>query len=122
MRLPWCFRIIIQFTIWVTHEYALEFFKTENSIAFDIMFLDHICNFVFRNVLAKLLHSEVDVLLSYEARTVRIELLEDGCHFLFSHESTYINCRGEELTIVNLTISMVVNFLDHLLDFFCRHA
>ena len=83
------------------------------------MFFNHIFDFIARYLLTQLLHCKVDVFFGDLTRVVCVKLLEDGLHFLFRHESTYIYGCGQELTVIDLAVAMVVNLLNHLLDFFC---
>ena len=109
--------------IWEVHSLAalvldedlLELLEAEDTVSLDVVLSDHFLDFVARDLLTKLLHGQVNVFLSDLSRIVSVELLEDRLHFLLGHECTYINRGGKELTVIDLSVSMIVDLLDHLI-------
>ena len=65
-------------------EDAFEFFKVENTVAFDVMLSNHLFNFIFLDFLTKFLHGEIDIFCRYLSRIVSIELTKDSAQLMFS--------------------------------------
>ena len=74
------------------------------------MLLDDIFYLFLCHCLSKLLHREIDICVSDIPRVVGIELLENSMQFLFGHVMSYIDGGWKELTIVDLSIAIVIEF------------
>ena len=80
------------------------------------MLHDHLVDLSDVHLAAQLLHGQLDVLLSDLARRVSVELVKDGLQARISQELLDVDCCGQELTIVDLFVVMVVDLINHVLD------
>jgi len=86
------------------------------------MLLDNILNLFFRNVLSHLFHCILDIFFSNITVIVCVKLREDSTQATISHELVDTHGSSQELSVIDLTITMVINLVNKVIYLLVRHV
>ena len=105
-------------------EDCFEFVIGEAPITRLVMLHNHLVDLCCVHLTTELLHGQLNVLFCDLARRICVELVKDGLQARLSQELLDVDRGGQEFTIVDLFVVVVVDLINHILDFLttCSHA
>lgn len=103
----------------VLFENFLELSEANLAVLSDVVYTDHLCYLLERNVRSTKSFESIDkVLFADKVRIIDIESLEEAMKHFFRKCFLQIECDSQELSVVDLLIAYVVDFSNYLVD--CR--
>lgn len=77
----------------------------------------YLIQIILSYLLSDLLHGHDDVILGDGAATVGVKLVENSLQMLLVQEWLHVHCGNDELSVINLVITLVVYLVDNPVDF-----
>ena len=102
-------------------EDLLELVERDDPVMHQIVLGDDHFDVGFGHFHAQFLHGVVNVVFSDFAGAICVKLVENGQKFLLIQETMQINSSGQELTIIDLAIPLVIHFSDQILNLIITH-
>ena len=99
-------------------EYILKFLIANDSVLFDVMLRHYLVKFNLCNIMTNFVHSSDYVFFCDHTRSVSIELIKNSLELIIIQKGLDIKSSDQEFSVVDFSVSEIVNFTDDLFDLF----
>ena len=97
-------------------EERFELQEGDDAVLLDVVLVHDLVDVFLRNIAPNFVHGSNNVGLGDVAAAIGVEGLEDRLQLVVVHEAADVERRHQELGVVDLLVSKVVNLVDDLLD------